>query len=510
MSIKHIIDWFELENPIQSLATKAEHEVQARREAIPLIFVPGIMGSNLRRPGTNGAGEANGLPNLRWNPADAKWAITNLFMRGAERRRRLLVGEPNDEFSPDFLEVDNDTPAGNGFRGIMADYLKFLDPLRTHNWGELDKVFEFPVYAVGYNWSDDVLHAGEKLMERIDEITAEALEITGLCDKVILITHSMGGLVSRAASELCKGRSKIIGIVHGVQPVNGAPAAYWRMKAGFEGSDKAGMVQSCLGNDGTRVSVCLGNLPGGLELLPNKLHRTNGAATEWLKVTEAGKEIVSLPKADPYKEIYREKAIVHTKKGESPSTNTYWMLLDPKLLNPARPTPEGGNANDELNADNYDPWTVYLDHLKIAEEFHDHLSPPTGPKHHPQSLCISGKTEKKVTADVVEMKVETNWVRKDPYPTQGFRGFFRSANGKDMQAVLQDPEGDGDGTVVLSSGVALDQKGRPKPEDAERPVNHQPAYEDPAVQAWSHLAIAALAKHHFFERRKEAAAKKGK
>ena len=510
MSTEHIIDWFELGNPIQGLATKAEHEIQVRREAIPLIFVPGIMGSNLRIPGTNGVGDANGLPNLRWNPADAKWAISNLFMRGAERRRRLVVGEPNDEFSPDFLEVDNDSPTGNGFRGIMPDYLKFLNPLRTHKWGELDKVFEFPVYAFGYNWTDDVLHAGQKLVERIDEITAEAREITGLCDKVILITHSMGGLVSRSASELSNGRSKIIGIVHGVQPVNGAPAAYWRMKAGFEGRDKGGIVQSCLGNDGTRVSVCLGNLPGGLELLPNKIHRTNGKATKWLKVTEDGTEIVSLPKADPYKEIYREKAIVHPRKGESPSTNKYWMLVDPNLLNPARLTPEGGNENDDLHLDNYDPWIVYLDHLKIAEDFHDKLSPPTGPRYHPQSLCMSGHKQK--TADVIEMKVESNLFSSDPYPTQGFRGFFRNAKGKNMQAVLQDPDDDddGDGTVVLSSGVALDQKGRPEPGDDKKPVKHQPAYEDPEVQAWSHKAIAALAKHHFFERRKEAAAKKGK
>ena len=97
--------------------------------------------------------------------------------------------------------------------------------------------------------------------------------------------------------------------------------------------------------------------------------------------------------------------------------------------------------------------------------------------------------------------VESNWVRWDPYPDQRFRGFFTNAAGDDMQAVLQDPAGDGDGTVVFSSGKALEAEGRPKPGDKRLKVHHQPAYEDEAVQKWAVQAIKALAKAHFYDRR---------
>ena len=108
---------------------------------------------------------------------------------------------------------------------------------------------------------------------RVKEIIKEAKEVTGKCEQVILITHSMGGLVGRSASMLHGLKDKILGVVHGVQPVTGAAAAYWRVKAGFEGANAASRV---LGNSGKNVTPILGNMPGGLELLPNKLYETGG------------------------------------------------------------------------------------------------------------------------------------------------------------------------------------------------------------------------------------------
>src|SRR5450759_2344349 len=117
----------------------------------------------------------------------------------------------------------------------MDDYCDdFLKPLKKHDWGDLGRIFEFPVYAVGYNWTESAGTAGEKLAARITEIIAEANDIVGFCEKVILISHSMGGLVSRWASEKAGAAGSILGIVHGVQPITGAPVAYWRIKAGFE------------------------------------------------------------------------------------------------------------------------------------------------------------------------------------------------------------------------------------------------------------------------------------
>ncbi len=501
MPKKHQVDWNKVDEFLAGLETKETHEIEVRREAIPLVFVPGIMGTHLRRPGTNGEGEADGFPNLRWSTG-TWWVLSNLAFARSDGayRRRLIVGKPHQSFNPDYLEVDEDSPPGDGWRGIMEDYHIFLDILRKHDWKELDKYFVFPVYAVGYNWTDDVKTAGTYLAKRIDNIIEESRKITGLCEKVILISHSMGGLVSRTASELCGAKDKIIGIVHGVQPVNGSPGAYWRMKAGFEGFNSLGLVQRALGNSGPKVTAIMGNIPGGLTLLPNKLYKANDGKTEWVRVTDGGNLIVSEPQTDPYEEIYRRKAVVQPKAGETPSTNEYWGLVDPALLNPEKTTPEGGDPFDEMNAELNNSWDIYLKNLAIAEALHDQLSPPTGPLQHAQTLAATGIQHK--SADAIEMKVESNWVRSDPYPNQCFRGFFVNAAGKDMQAVLQDPAGDGDGTVPTSSGVGVDAPNRPSPGDIKLRMEHQPAYENELMQEWAIKAITAMVKHRYWEQRK--------
>jgi alpha-beta hydrolase superfamily lysophospholipase len=47
------------------------------------------------------------------------------------------------------------------------------------------------------------------------------------CEKVIVVTHSMGGLVARALIHPKMGslKDKVLGIVHGVMPAIGAGAA---------------------------------------------------------------------------------------------------------------------------------------------------------------------------------------------------------------------------------------------------------------------------------------------
>ena len=74
-------------------------------------------------------------------------------------------------------------------------------------------------------------------------------------------------------------------------------------------------------------------------------------------------------------------------------------------------------------------------------------------------------------------------------------------DGSDMQAVLQDPAGQGDGTVPLASSRALDDARRPPPGDQELKLEHQPAYENRAAQQYTVAAIIALAKMHYEDRR---------
>ena len=54
MAKKHTVDWNKVDEFLAGLETTEKHEIEVRREAIPLVFVPGIMGTHLRRPGTDG------------------------------------------------------------------------------------------------------------------------------------------------------------------------------------------------------------------------------------------------------------------------------------------------------------------------------------------------------------------------------------------------------------------------------------------------------------------------
>lgn len=86
-------------------------------------------------------------------------------------------------------------------------------------------------------------------------------------EKVILVTHSMGGLISRYASELLDTpyKDKILGIVHGVMPDLGSPTAYKMMKIG-EHSFPMSLV---LGASATRLMSVLAQSPAPMQLLPS-------------------------------------------------------------------------------------------------------------------------------------------------------------------------------------------------------------------------------------------------
>lgn len=491
MPQENTLQWHEIDQEIKNLNTDIEHRLIIQREAIPIVFVPGIMGSVLRRSGTNGTGNGeDGLPNLRWNPSSSWFMVNNYSGESGIHRRRMIIGEGS--YNNNFLEVHNSTPVGNGFQGVSSssygDFLEFIENPET--WGPLSKIFDLPVYAVGYNWTDTNLNNGKLLAKRIDEIIDENKKKIGKCEKVIVITHSMGGLVSRCASELAGAKSKILGIIHGVQPATGAGAGYWRVKAGFEGW---GMTSRVLGNSGPTVTPILGNMPGGLELLPTKNYRTNSGKREWLSVSENGKKIISLPKQDPYKEIYRVQA---TGSELSHTDRKYWGLMDPELLDPDNPPPSDPNdPNTIMSGARESAWEQYLTVLDKAEHFHDKL----GNKAHKNTYTLHGTSHS--TADEVKMVTESVWVEWDSYPKRGFRGRFKNAKGEDRRALLQDPDGAGDGTVPISSATSLDDQAQSTPAPVGIKGEHEPIYKTDEAKNFVVNSISNICKMLYEDKR---------
>ena len=361
---------------------------------IPIIFVPGIMGSNLIEKGTKDKNDA-----IKWrmdSPGTAlAWASPR---RNATFRKRYL--------RPDVMEVDTG--------GHVPEHLALpAEELRRRAWGEIgamsyepfliwlenalndfdnvktgpridlmklalgaeqgeapltyDEValscrYRFPVHACGYNWLDDNAISAKRLSDRIHDIKERYAKEKQKCDKVIIVTHSMGGLVARHCSEVRNRRDDILGIVHGVMPAIGAAAVYRRFKAGTEDPtawyNAAGAVaSSVLGNDAAEMTAVLSGAPGALQLLP-----TSDYGNGWLKIRDGSKTHTRPENGDPYGEIY-------TVRGK------WWSMCEDRLMNP---------LNDERNPEKRqkkmdEDWgafeklimqTVRTFHTSIAAKYH--------------------------------------------------------------------------------------------------------------------------------------------
>lgn len=214
-----------------------------------------------------------------------------------------------------------------------------LAALTRENINNLRK-FSFPVYALGYNWLQSNKDSAVIISNDLVKIKSD---LGSSFRKFIIISHSMGGLVTR---ELVKTRGDdIAGVVHGVMPADGAAAAYRRIVAGsWEGKNKVTqaldwIAANVMGRHTESVTAVLANAPGGLELLPNSQYNSK---KPWLFLT--GKDAsgnlqkIGYPKkGDPYEEIYKKHGV-------------WWEMVKEELLDPAKKIP---NKPGELKKKEY-------------------------------------------------------------------------------------------------------------------------------------------------------------
>lgn len=219
-----------------------------------------------------------------------------------------------------------------------------LSPISSEELKDALKDCWFPVHAMGYNWLRSNHESGATIADRIRKLIAQYSANAFLCENVILVTHSMGGLVARAALHPSIGNLQdlVLGVVHGVMPAIGAGTTYKRIRCGFEGNATS-PTRHVLGYSGLEVTAVLANSPGGLELLPTKAYG-NG----WLQARSLGGSILNLPmNGDPYEEIYKVQG-------------KWFALLNPAWINIA-----GSNTSGK------DQTFKILDQTK---EFHNLIS----------------------------------------------------------------------------------------------------------------------------------------
>jgi pimeloyl-ACP methyl ester carboxylesterase len=365
----------------------------ASRKVIPVIFVPGIMGSNLRVKR-----DAPVDPKAEGQPGEAVWRAPNGKQAGALEVMKWLNRNPRQRqlaLNPKTLEVDDsgliEPPGPSSEADDSPGAAPSTQTLRERGWGEvhwesygillgelesnlnatfsvdasgkrqlrkhwrrvidcdpalwgvrgvepltdaeLEKyaAYQYPVYAVGYNWLQSCDKSAERLERRVDEIIAFWKSRKHECEQVVLVTHSMGGLVARACAKRIPG--KIAGIVHGAMPALGAPVAYRRIACGTEMPwEDAGVAEEIktmgfgviAGSSAAETTAVMATAPGVLELLPNQSY-----ARPWLHlrtVSTVNKEKqyqdwVNLPSGSPYA-LYRD-------------LQAWYRMIDPTLADPA-------------------------------------------------------------------------------------------------------------------------------------------------------------------------------
>lgn len=350
------------------------------QKVLPIIFLPGIMGSNLRLKPRRQA-ELGKNNNIAWRPDRLTEAAA--MMNASPTRRQLQLDpsetevdtyDPGKSITGDSSEtlaerhavgfdknfrvgantvLLSDDPIGaknsrtkevkameRGWSEVYLDsYQSILETceqqlnrptnytlwngifdrnpkvwgaepankLKPLIWDEYTKALKgcwFPVHAMGYNWLESNSKSAKLVAKRISTLINKYKEEGYSCEKVILITHSMGGLLARAIihPEIGGIADQVLGVVHGVMPAIGAPAAYRRMRCGTENSGIS-PANKVLGDFGSEVTAVLGNSQGGLELLPS-----NAYGNGWLEIQKKGVVLKKLPEnGDPYSEIYKLK-----------------------------------------------------------------------------------------------------------------------------------------------------------------------------------------------------------
>ncbi|AZF26974.1 triacylglycerol lipase [Pseudomonas sp. R2-60-08W] len=357
--------------------------------------------------------------------------------------------------------------------------------------------YRMPVHACGYNWLDSNEQAASRLAQRIDELMHQ---YGRNCQQVILVTHSMGGLVARRCAQLPGMADKIAGVVHGVMPATGAPVAYRRCKVGM--SDEDPIAGAVIGPSGQEVTAVFAQAPGALQLLP-----TQDYAPGWLRLLDQHgvPAMPRQPEKDPYEEIYLRR-------------DRWWGLLREEWL-----APKGG---DPIT------WKVFTDNIRSAKEFHQDIAG----SYHPQTYVYYGNDDKYPSFESITWEMRRGSRLNGPYASSpdaftvsslqmhdvrdgGRSPLYVGGQAEAVPPLRGDPDapvrtvqtsywelhcrmqdGAGDGTVPVSSGrapIRLASKDSVRHQVQAPGFDHEASYAHPLTQQftlYSLIKIAAKAK----------------
>jgi pimeloyl-ACP methyl ester carboxylesterase len=511
-------------------------------KVVPVIVVPGIMGSNLRaaRDARKPQNRELKRGEAAWRPPNGKLdglSATYLWHNRKARARQLVLDPTTLEVDADgeislpvearnygmlekevrdrcWGEVHWDSYGGllyalyvglnhtfelnrsNNARVLCRHWKEVMacDPTR---WGvrSIDKVTEkelekhagyyYPIYACGYNWLESCEESAKRLRQRIESTIEFWTKHKRECTKVILVTHSMGGLVARSCAKQIP--DQILGVIHGVMPALGAPACYRRIACGTESWSpsikdtgaqlEASATAEIMGDQPALTMPVMATAPGPLQLLPNHLY-----PRPWLHIClfsrvnnkDVARDIVHMPTANPY-DLYRD-------------LDAWYRLVDPKLCDPAKKYKGGERAVKEAI------WKA----IDSAERFHRHT---LDTYYHPNTYAFYGADQAHMSFGAIR------WVARDPgngavFTEANLRGAtltgYRETVGRRikvegktaLELVPARQDVGGDGTVPIQSGAG--PRGKVKQLFEIRGIDHQGAFKDESTLLLTQHLVAKL------------------
>lgn len=517
---------------------------------IPVIVVPGIMGTNLRAKRQPRLGRVDDERNTLAKPGQPVWRPPNGISDGlrasrdwdrySPRERQLLldattlevddsgpvvIPEPEDGYVMTEREARErgwgEVHTGSygallyglqtrlnqtfgfdeqGKKRFVKQHWKDVMACDPQRWGvrafaplteeHLKKQAEyyFPVYAVGYCWLQDCQTSAELLEKRIVAIIDSWKKAKRNCNKVILVTHSMGGLVARACARRIPG--KIAGIVHGVMPALGAPVAYRRLACGTEASSPSGNPAS--GFEASRIAMILGastekttpvlaTSPGALQLLPTHLYPHPWLHVRVLRLAggaqapgQVGKGGGVQAQSKSYDALHFPNASLQNPYDLYRDLNSWFRLINPALVDPA-----GKYANKPDGV-----VSAIKVAINTAERFHKTL----GDYYHPNTYAFYGDDKEQLSFGQVRwvaLQQSGSPTALTPANLAAARYVGQTGTGQRRVLIegktelhfapeLQDARGDG--TVPHHSGSA--PAGKAKQVFASEGYDHQASYKD--------------------------------
>jgi pimeloyl-ACP methyl ester carboxylesterase len=361
------------------------------------------------------------------------------------------------------------------------------EPLDENDLKKISKCW-YPVHALGYNFLQSNGQSAGVIANRIRGLVNGYVERGFKCDEVIIVTHSMGGLVARALLHPDYGNMlndqsvKILGIYHNVMPTMGAGSAYKRMRFGFQ--EKPGKLESIKAGivaiDGRNATAILANTSAPLELLPGAAY-----GKDWLKVIdESGKTLWSWPQND---ETALDSIYLQPK-------DAWWRLINPDWINPANIEEQNGGGLRNVQH-----------RLTDAADFLHSIERTFHPQNCYASFCSSN--ERVTYGEVVFKTQDFLWqpgkIRKALPSPKTWKLLADDAKGKlvvqageeKLFLLLQHPTAAGDETVPSERSAQLVKgtlfvHGETKGESYE----HQASYSNPKVLASMLYSIVQIAK----------------